>query len=159
MDAVIEHLQTNYVAYIVLAICTLPLIYLTRKYSVPVILYTLEILVYCTIVHAVVHVVVLLTVWFKDQSSFRALDSKGVEEISWTTPLLEPWARELYDPAGLFIFEIIVFVLIFAAVIRYRPMKIHKGRQRKFDDRGKKIKSGARSAAGAKPPAYGSYKK
>ena len=148
MEAVIEHIQANMVAYGIIALCILPVLYLGRKYVVPFVLYTLEILIYISILHVTVYTIVRVGAWFRDSSSFDNAFGRASEQTTWTTPLLEFWDQEAYDPSWVYWFEIVVAVMIVIAVFRYRPMKIHKGRDRRYTDTGKRIGAGGKAGRG-----------
>lgn len=149
MEVVTEHLQAHYAYYIVGALVLLPLVYIGRKYVLPGLLFTLESVIYMTLMHFSVGTLVRVTRWFKENSSMRALREDGVpvDAPEWTTPWLEFWDKTIYDPPWVFYVEIVFCILIVAAVFRYRPLKIRKGRNRKFDDSGGRVdrtKSGRR---------------
>lgn len=148
IEVILEHLQANMVAYGIIALCILPILYMARKYVVPFIFYTLEILVYMVVVHVSVYTITRVAAWFRDSSSFDNAFGRKSEQTNWSTPLLEFWQREAYEPSWVFWFEIVVSVLIVIAVFRYRPMKIHKGRDRRYSDTGKRIGSASKSMRG-----------
>lgn len=130
MDVVLEHIrehQTYYTAGGVVFIALLPLIYLTRRWSVPLIQYTLETVIYVVCMHFGVGAVTRVAAWFKDQSSMkRAFDIRNIEAPGWTTPWLRFWEREAYEPAGLFWFEVAAALFIVFLVWRYRPLRIKR---------------------------------
>ena len=61
---------------------------------------------------------------------------------------IEFWNRDLYDPNWIFYMEIVFFVLVLLAVLRYRPMKVQRKRNRKFDDSGGRIDDKKRGRRG-----------
>ncbi len=134
METIIEHLQDNHKTYIALLVCSLPLIYLTKKYSLPTILYTIETAIYLSLMHLSVWLIVSLTRWFKEESTMRALREDGTLELGpdWGTPLLEFWHTDAYTPFWLMYAEIIFAIAIIVLVWRYRPMKIQKKSQRQI---------------------------
>ena len=140
MDAILTHFQENARTYIILAVCALPLIIVTRKYSVPLIMYIVEYSIYLLGMHTIVYVVVNVAKWFKANSSMKALrpDGTPAEVETWNVPYFEFWQTELYDPKGLWMFEAVVAVLILGAMWRYRPMKVQTKRVRRYNDTGKK---------------------
>lgn len=144
MDELVAHFQDNAVGYGIGGVCLIPVIYVTRKYSVPLILYIVEFTIYAVAMHVVTWCVVTLTRWFKEQSSMRALRDDGRPEDApeWGTPLIEFWKREEYDPNWVWIVEVILLVIILGLMWRYRPMKIQRKPQRKTQEFGK---SNARS--------------
>jgi len=149
MDVVLEHLQEHYLVYVAVLVVALPLVYFTRKWSVPVILYTIEICIYMVIMHTAVFLLVMVTRWFKQESSMKALRPDGTPEDAptWGTPYFEFWRRELYDPAWIVYVELAFILVIVLLVWRYRPMKIQrKGRRQAALER-RKGKAPVRSAA------------
>lgn len=151
MEPVITHLREYQSAYIAGAVCLLPIIFLTRRYSVPLILYTVEIAIYLSLMHLGIWLLVNLTRWFKEQSSMRALQSDGrpVDAPDWQTPLLTFWDRELYQPGWLVWVELVGVAIIVVLVIRYRPLKLQRKRAWHFTDKSEKKKA-SRPGAGAR---------
>ncbi len=111
MELVLEHLKEHAVLYGLGAACILPLIFVTKRWSVPFILYTVEIAVYFTMMHVLIWTLVRLAVWFKDKSSMRALREDGVTEGT---------------PDWLMWFELVLAAIIVGLVMRYRPMKTQR---------------------------------
>lgn len=144
MEAVLTHLQDNALVYSVATVILAPIIFFTRKYSVPAILYCVEFLIYAGIVHVVVYVLVRVTRWFKESSSMRALDSQGRPEDApeWGTPLLNFWETAEYDPNWVWKAEVVSLIIVLILMWRYRPMKIQRKSGRKVQEYGAK-KSGA----------------
>lgn len=128
MAIVMEHLQEHLVAYIVLTLLALPLLYITRRYSVPTILYTFELSFYYACLHVVMNLIVQVTKWFKINSSMRALKEDGTPEGApeWRTPLLEFWKSEEYDPHWVLYVELAIMAVLLYIVWRYRPLRIQK---------------------------------
>jgi hypothetical protein len=88
IQPVLEHLQQHAMAYGAGAVVVLILVYLTRRWSVPIIFYAVELSIYLGVMHALVGGIVRLAAWFKDQSSMkRAFDLKDLAPPDWTTPL------------------------------------------------------------------------
>ena len=140
MVEILAHLRENAQAYTVLTICILPLLFVTRKYSVPFIMYIVEYILYMTVVHTVIYSVLVAARWFKENSSMRALRADGVpvDAPNWTMPYLQFWDVERYIPQWIWKVEIVIAILVIAAMWRYRPMKIQSKRVRRFEDSGKK---------------------
>ena len=90
-------MQENAVLYGAIAVCTAPLIYLTRKYSVPAILYLVEFVIYACVMHVVMWLLVKVTRWFKEQSSMKALNEDGVKEIQSSVAHSETALRRIID--------------------------------------------------------------
>ena len=149
MDVVLDHLREYGLVYLAGLAVVAPLIYFTRKWSVPVILYTVEITIYWAGMHTLVWVLVKVTRWFKQESSMKALRADGVPEDAptWGTPYLEFWRRELYDPAWVVYLELTFAVIIIYLVWRYRPMKIQRRGRRQAAQERRKAKSAGRPSA------------
>ena len=140
MDTVLTHFQTHAREYIIIGVCMIPIIVVTRKYSVPTILYTVEYAIYLLCMHSLVYAVLNLAAWFKTQSSMKALRSDGVpiDAPNWTIPYMEFWQTELYKPYWIWKLEAVCAVLIFVGMVKYRPMKVQSKRIRRYADSGKK---------------------
>lgn len=150
MDAVTAHFQDFYGYYIVGALVLLPLLFFTRKYSLPLILFSIESIIYMGLMHVFIGTVVRVTRWFKENSSMRALreDGKPIDAPEWTTPWIAFWDETQYDPQWIYYMEIVFCVLVVIAVFRFRPMKVQRNRERKFDDSGGRIDRKKRGRAG-----------
>lgn len=127
----LDHVESHAVLYIVGSVFVLPLLYFTRRYSVPLILYTVEISIYFAAMHFVIHYIVMFLRWFKEESEADAVRAGSVS-YDWGTPLANFWQREDYKPEFVFIMEIVLAVLIFVAVLRFRPMKVQKVRKSRY---------------------------
>ncbi|MCF6286596.1 MAG: hypothetical protein L3K26_15580 [Candidatus Hydrogenedentes bacterium] len=151
MDELIAHVQENAVLYGVGAAFTLPLIYVTRKYSVPAILYTVEYTIYACIMHLVVWIIVGATRWFKESSSMKALreDGKPIDTPEWGTPLINFWDTDAYDPEVIWKVEVGFLVVVMLLMWRYRPMKIQRRAKRQMQEY---------ASSGSKRGKAGSYK-
>lgn len=141
MEAVLAHFTEYWIAYAAGLVCLLPILYVTRSYSLPIIFYTVEMVLYICIMHVVMWTLVIIAKWFKEQSSMRALgDPERAPE--WQTPLLEFWVREEYNPPGLFWVEVVFVVVIIAAVYRYRPPKLkRKPKRRAAQERAQAVRA------------------
>ena len=137
------HVQANLTAYVIGCVLALPLIYFTRKWSVPGILYAIEISIYLTIMHIVIHLVVGLAAWFKTNSSIRALNKEGVpvDAVFWTTPMVRFWDKTIYDPQWIAYMELSFILIIVILVLRYRPMRTQKPKPRFAVDGTKKAET------------------
>lgn len=143
------HVQEHAVLYIVLLVFVVPLLYFTRKYSLPVIFYTLETMIYLCLMHIAMWLLVSLVRWFAENSSMKALqeDGKPIDAPTWATPFLHFWDKAAYNPAWLMYLEIALALIIMVLVWRYRPLRIkYKGKKRQFNNEG---------GSGAKKPPYG----
>ena len=146
-DIVSGHVQDNMQYYIIGAVIALPVLFFSRKWSVPLILYTVEICIYLMIMHTIVHVLVGLTGWFKENSSMRALrpDGRPADAVDWTTPLVKFWEREVYDPKWIVYMEAGLAILVVILVFKFRPMRTQKPKPRFAIDGSKKGESEADS--------------
>lgn len=126
MNAVMEHLQQHLIPYIVLAVGLTIFVFATRRYSVPIIQYVLEVLVYCAGMHILVWAVASGAAAFKRASSFKALAADREAAATWTTPILRFWELDKYDPLWLSKLEMVLVAVIIFLVWRLRPMKIQK---------------------------------
>ena len=127
--AVVEHVQAHQSIYVVagvLFVALLPLLYLTRRWTGPVILYTVETIAYLYGMHLAVGVVTRVAAWFKDSSAMDRAFSRQHEKIEWVTPWLRFWEKEVYYPQGIFWTEVVFAVLIIFAVWRYRPLRVRR---------------------------------
>ncbi|HEX72429.1 MAG TPA: hypothetical protein ENN65_03840 [Candidatus Hydrogenedentes bacterium] len=140
MDAVTAHLSEHYLYYIIGAAALLPVLYLTKRWSAPLVFYTLEIAVYLGLMHLVMWGLVGLTRWFAENSSMKALreDGKPIDAPDWGTPLLEFWQQEAYQPGWVYYVEIVAALLIIVLVWRYRPMRVQRRKDRRRAAAGKK---------------------
>ena len=126
MNAVIEHLQQHLIPYIVLSVGLIIFIYSTRRYSVPIIQYALEVTIYCAGMHLVVWAITSGAAAFKRASSFKVLAADREAEARWTTPILRFWELDKYDPQWVSTLEMVFVGIIVFLVWRLRPMKIQK---------------------------------
>lgn len=140
MELVLDHLRANAQAYIIIGVCALPIIFVTRKYTVPIILYIVEYIIYLFCAHSMLYAVLNLAKWFKTNSSMKALrpDGTPADAPTWAMPYFEFWKTELYEPGWIWKFEIFLAIAIFGAMWRYRPMKVQAKRVRRYNDTGKK---------------------
>lgn len=154
MEELMAHFQENAIGYGIGGVCLIPVIFVTRKYSVPFILYIVEFCIYATAMHIFFWLLVGMTRWFKEQSSMQALreDGKPLDTPEWGTPLLEFWKREEYDPNWVWMVEAAFLVVILFIMWRFRPMKIQRKAKRQTQEFGK---SNARSGKSGGTPAHG----
>ncbi|MBI1319613.1 MAG: hypothetical protein GC168_11800 [Candidatus Hydrogenedens sp.] len=150
MDAIASHFQEYWLYWAVAAVLAAPIIFVTRRYSLPVIQYALESAIYMYIMHVIIGAVVRVASWFKTSSSMRALEEDGrpTDAVNWTTPFIEFWDKAKYDPEWIIYLEIGFAVVIVILVARYRPMKIHNPHKRKYDDKGNLIAGGTAKKGG-----------
>lgn len=124
MTLLLEHLQQNMFLYICILAVLTPVVFFTRRWSVPFLLFSVEYLIYCVLFHLLLHVLVALASWFQFESQVAA--PKDKIRMTWTTPLDLFWQRDLYDPTSLFYFEIVAALVIMGLVIKFRPMAIQR---------------------------------
>lgn len=126
LDVIIAHFQSNAMAYLAGIIVFGPLIFFTRRWSLPVIMWIIEILIYSVIMHIVIHYFVKIVVWFQSSTQMeRAFDREKLVE-TWGTPLLDFWDRSKYDPTWIFYTEAVFVFLFCVLVFRMRPYKVQK---------------------------------
>ncbi len=144
----IDHFKEFYLYYLGPAAVLLPTLFFTRRYSVPLILYAVEIGIYFVMLHLVWHWLVGLVRWFAEESSMEALgpDGRPVDSPEWTTPLLQFWDKAAYDPQWIIYAEGVMALIIVYLVWRYRPLKVQKKRESKYFGAGKEY--GAREPGG-----------
>ena len=149
MEELLAHFQSNAIGYGIGGVCLVPIIFVTRKYSVPFILYIVEFCIYATAMHIAMWCLVGLTRWFKEQSSMQALreDGRPADAPEWGTPLLEFWKREDYDPNWVWIVELVLLGIIVALMWRLRPMKIQRKPKRQTQEFGKTNARSGKSGA------------
>lgn len=139
MDAVVEHLKEYYLFYVIASVGLLPVLYVTRKWSGPFLLYVVETALYLSLMHVAVYVLVLVTAWFKETSSMKALqkDGRPLDAPDWGTPILEFWDKAAYQPGWLVWVEVVFAAIIVFLVWRYRPMRIkYRRKKRHFVNEG-----------------------
>lgn len=129
LGPLLEHFREHYTVYVFIALFTLPILVIFRRYTAPTIAFVLELCLYVALLHVLVHGSVRLTAWFKDQSSMkRAFGpvAEGAADPGWTTPLLTFWQHDLYSPAWLLYFECFVVAAIVYLMWRYKPVRPQK---------------------------------
>lgn len=130
MESLITHIQEHMVEYGVGAVFVVAFIFFTRKWTLPLIQWGLELCIYSAAFHIVVHYVIAVAEWFNFESQMKMLKDQRTH-AGWETPLIEFWRRDLYKPGWIFWIEIIFVVGAFILMIRYRPMTTQKpGRKR-----------------------------
>ena len=118
-----DHFSAYYVTYLSLLACIIPILYLTKGYSLPLIQYLIELAIYSSIMHLFIGGVVRVAFWFREESTVRSFNA-GERPDPWTTPWIEFWDTEAYQPYWILYLEIALVLIIFGLVLRYRPMKI-----------------------------------
>ncbi len=125
-NLIVLHIWEYRIAYAVGSVLSLVVIIVTRKWSLPFLFYTVETLIYLTIMHIVVHGFVVLVVWFYVNTQMRALRPDGTPAYvpDWQTPLVDFWNRSGYIPEWIFYVELVLGGVIIFLVWRYRPPKV-----------------------------------
>ena len=157
MDAVQEHLREHYKLYVGIILVLLPPVVFFRRYSIRAILYTMEFVVYCLLMHSLLGGVTRLASWFKAESAMkRAFDAAADTNPHWTTPFRYFYDWTLYNPTWLFYVEIVAVVAIVVLMWKYRPLRPQKKSQQPLTARtlARKV-----SAQAAKPPSTWSKKR
>lgn len=130
MDTLVQHFSENWVAYVVILACAAPVILVFRKYTFPVIMWSVEWVVYCGLFHVAINLLVRLVRWFDYNTQMNMREEERIYK-DWATPLIEFWNREAYRPNWVFWLEILIMIGFLVAMIRYRPMTTQKVRPRK----------------------------
>ena len=125
MEALTANLHQYGVAYVILAVIFLPILWLTRRYTFPPIQWVIEWCVFSAVFHVIVHGVVAVARWFREESQMQAIKDQRIT-LDWQTPLTYFWKRELYRPIWIFYFELCVVIVFIVLMFRYRPMKRQK---------------------------------
>lgn len=125
MESVLEHLREHMVLYAVTGVIGLPLLYLFRQYTGPILFHGLETAIYLTVFHVGFHYLISVFSWFRDQTEMDALGETG-KQAAFSTPLQEFWVRDAYSPSWLFWAEVGVVVLVLYVVIVIRPVRMKK---------------------------------
>jgi len=120
---ILDHFKENLTVYAIIGVFMVPIIIFTRKWSLPLIFYTIETLIYITAMHIIVHLFVILVVWFKVNTSMKMLRENGIpaDVPDWKTPLYDFWNSTAYSPHWIVYVEVAFVVIIALLVIRFRP--------------------------------------
>lgn len=145
----LEHFQEYWSYYAVGGPILAVAIFLTRRYSLPAILYTVEFVAYVSVLHSAIHLAVRLAAWFKNSSSMQAVRPDGLpaDAVHWTTPWPRFWELEYYDPSWIVWVEAVLAVMILGIMIRYRPMKVQYKRTYRYKEPPEDIKRALESSA------------
>lgn len=147
LNDVLTHFQDNATEYLVFLGLGAVVVLLTRRYTVPVLQYILEIAIYLVGVHLVMHGLVLVAKWFKEQSTFRPKGERAIPLVDWGTPSIEFWTPSLYSPQFVFYIEATIALLIIGIVLKYRPMQTQRKLRERTDAGGGKGKNSAFSGS------------
>ncbi len=125
MEPLITHLQAYGVYYALGAVIVLPILYLTRRWSLSLIQWGVELCIYATIMHVVIHYIVAIAEWFNYESQMKMLKDERVH-LGWETPLAYFWRRDEYNPTWIFWLEVIFLCVAVYLMYRWRPMITQK---------------------------------
>ena len=125
MEPILNHLRENWAGYALCAAIILPLVYVTRKWTLPIIQWFVELCIYGAIFHVILHFVIAVAEWFQFESQMKMLKDERTRE-GWQTPLLEFWKLDLYSPGWVFWLEVVFMVGILYLMYRLRPMKTQR---------------------------------
>lgn len=132
-------LAPHFKEYMILYLLGVPImiviIALTRRYSIPLIIFLLELTIYSSIMHTIFHVIVRVFTWFKNSSSMKMIRDPD-DMVEWTTPLFSFWQIEQYDPNWLIYVEIVLFTIVLLLTIYIRPLKPQYKHKSRFNKPG-----------------------
>jgi hypothetical protein len=123
MEVVLDHLTNRWPIYVVSAVFLIPVLILTRKFSLPLILWTLEVCLYITGLHLFMYGLLHAAGWFKGATQMAWKEEDKIIP-TWTVPLDRFWDRSLYDPHWIFWFELIVLIAMIGVILKFRPIKV-----------------------------------
>lgn len=126
MDQVVAYVQENWQIFGLVVVALIPIVYVTRRYSVPVMLWSVEIIIYAAMFHIVTHGLVGLIRWFKVNSEMEMPQFRT--DPGWKTPLLQFWQTDVYSPHWIFYVEIVAFLFFTGLVLRMRPIRPQKAK-------------------------------
>ena len=133
MVLAMKHLAAYQLYYGAGVIVVAPIIYFTRKWSIPLFLYLLEIVIYLCLMHGLIHVMTFLMAAFKNATSMKyALrpDGQPLDAVDWTTPLINFWDLEKYNPNSIVYVEGVLACIAIVLVFKFRPLKTQKPKPR-----------------------------
>lgn len=137
MDVVIQHVQEHLAIYVTGGAVLLPLLYVFRYWTFPVLFHGSEIAFYLAIFHFITGGLVRFFWYFKSQTQMENALGPAEAQANWTTPInLEFWKRDRYEPEWLFFFEIGAAVCILFLVYKFRPVKYNRKNRYKGKDGG-----------------------
>lgn len=131
---ILPYLKEYWLVIVIGVPLLIAIIVLTRRYSVPLIVFLIEFVVYSTVMHAVVHVGVRIFSWFKNTSSMKMVRDPD-DYVDWQTPLLRFWDMDVYNPGWIIGLEAVFIIIILALMYRFQPLKPqykHKSRFKKY---------------------------
>ena len=148
MEPLVDHFKQYYGYYAMGALCVLPVIILFRRYSVPTIMYAMELCIYMALLHCLTYGVVVFASWFKDQSTMKRARGLVGDDYNpgWKTPILEFWKRKEYNPEWLFYLEIALLFVVLVLMWKFRPLRARRPRKKTANAKKKPIQYNYRKA-------------
>ena len=129
MQTMLDHLSQNAIAYAVTLACIVPILYVSRRHTFPLIMQALEWTTYAIVVHFMVGGIVRFFAWFRDASSFKnaGVGTQEEAEGGFSTPLFDHfWDRSYYEPQWLFYVELSILLVVLFLAWKYRPVTWNK---------------------------------
>lgn len=121
----LEHVLNHAMAYGIGAVIALVIIYFSRPYSTAILFYSIEIMVYLFAMHTVVHIIVRALAWFSNETTMKnVFDGNARARVVWTTPWIDFWDMEIYDPSWIVWLEVFFAIVIIGLVRYFRPMRV-----------------------------------
>ncbi len=156
MEAAIAHVQEFWIGYAVLGGCLAVLAVIFQRYTAPFIFYTIEFSIYMISMHVVMWTLVRVTHWFKMNSSMELIGTRDPDVPDWQTPLIEFWDQAAYNPQWIFWFEITVAVIVFLVMLRFRPLRPQRRKDRRAaSEKVRNVKLGDSARYGRSGPVRG----
>jgi len=126
----VEHFQAYAKIYIGALVVLLPVIIIFRRWSIPLIQYVVELVIYLAIMHIVLWGFLHFASWFKDMSAMDKAFATDTVNPGWTNSLIEFWDRAGYNPPWIFYVEIVFAIIVVVAMYRVRPLRPQKRKQK-----------------------------
>ena len=132
MELITQHFTEYWKYYVAGVVVLLPLIILLRRWALPLIQYTIELTIYLGLMHCIIHGILLLACWFKDQSTMKRAFDKMDENFDpgWTTPLTRFWDYTQYAPQWIFFFELVLTGVVIYLMWQYRPLQLQRAKKK-----------------------------
>lgn len=122
MEPIITAIRENLAIVAVIAVLLLPAAYIMQQKAMAFLFHTTEFVVYTALMHYMLYAMVQVAAWYKQSTQMTGEDSN---EIPYNTPsgIISQnfFDRSLYNPTGLFYFEIILTLIILYIVVVVRP--------------------------------------
>lgn len=133
MEILIEHFQSYWMYYAIGAAVLLPPLIYFRRWSLPLIQYAVEYVIYMGLIHVGLATIVRVAAWFVDQSTMKRARGLVGQNYNpgWETPWFKFWNPELYNPVWLLYAEIVAAVLVFVLMVRIRGIGAQRKKRKK----------------------------